>query len=819
MAERKQPRRWLFFALDTVPPTLPIPTYRWANRPIVYQAFPAFIEGRVVVDGWQDIVRAASSMSGEYNIDHGSVILADTDALIRGLLDDPSTLWFERRMGHFMLLSDTAIRDSLTPGRQLFAGRCTDVQLLDDRGARLEFEDILAPYMDRLYPQYRLVDAYPHQAVPPPASIADTQAAWAFLGTTGNFGDGDTVTIGANVYTFQTTLTNVAGHVHIGGSVATSLSNLVAAITAGAGSGTAYAAATVVHPDVTAALSDAGEDLGSLGSLRVTALVDGVEGNAIATTTTAANGWWFNEGGVDSPTLMHGFVNEDLNVVDPEVQAPVLLLDQVIPTYYGPHVQTAVDPATGLPVQGICPAFFTGFTYLEAGGASPFEDPTEQQATLMSPYLTEAGFQAWGELTICSGNEQVPNGYGSNLADLEDVPEGEDALTPSSVLLDEARYGVDILAPGHTGWPFDTDYVMRNGFMLTVIYARGPLLWAHLTGEINITVDVCGWPDADGDPIDQAAFAWQDFLTQHVIAHDGAGFTSGPALTTLPMFDPTVDIDRAMFWTSKVQAMQAVTAERLGTEKGYLISMGLTQPTALREILRTWHVTFDAFSAKNSAGQLYPFVIDDLASPDDGVPIRERIELLRLPAPRIAKEETENEIDYTVGWDHVRQEPRTTTITKRSQYSIDALKGDVRKVDGIRNLAYTADDATARDAMGRRLLRLRQAPRYQQLPLRTDGVDREIGEQVRVSHQDGFGPRGVGYNLRAMLTLKSVHHGDNVTLEALDLRQILTGSAEWGPDSLPDDSVYGTEEDVAQYWIWTDDDGTIPIGGNGSEWR
>ena len=106
MALKKEPIRWAFFALDLVPPVEPIPTYRWAERPFAYQAFPAFIEGRIPVGGWLDIVRSASSSSGEYAIDHGGLLLNDSDALIRALLDAYESQWFLKRMCHFLLLSD-----------------------------------------------------------------------------------------------------------------------------------------------------------------------------------------------------------------------------------------------------------------------------------------------------------------------------------------------------------------------------------------------------------------------------------------------------------------------------------------------------------------------------------------------------------------------------------------------------------------------------------------------------------------------------------------------------------------------------------------
>jgi hypothetical protein len=621
---RKQPRRWVFFALDQVPPDDPPLLYRWASRPMAYQAFPAFIEGRVPIDGWLDINRAASSMSGEYNIDTGGVLLNDSDALIGALLYENATQWFLGRQASFLLISAAALAAGLTPGRLLFAGPCTDVQIADERRAQLEFEDILAKYMDRTYPQYTLGDAYPFRFTDPP-------------------------------------------------------------------------------DDVT----------------------------------------------------------EDLNTEDPGLQIPFVMRDQVIPIYYGPFEDTAEEPP------GLCAVFFMGYTFLTAG-TGELDEPSPEQAAIMENQGIQngEGWGGWGELVVGLGEIQVPNVYGHNLS-IDD---------PKTAIIADDRFNTEFLAPGHPGWPFDTNYVMRNGYRVTVIYARGPALFSHLTGGPKIQVDVCGWPDLDGVMIDQAAYVYQDFLTQHVLAHDGAGYTAGPSVD-LPIFPPTISEGRAMFWTSKIQAFQAMTAERLETEKGYLCSMPLTKPTALREILRTFHVTFDCFSAKNGAGQLYIFGIDDRADPTAGVPIRERIELQNLPAPRIAWSEIENEIDYTYGWHPANDAPRTTTITIRNQDAIDALK-EVRKVQGVRNLMYTADDATADDTMTRRLRRLKRPPIYQPLPVRTDGVDREIGEQCPIWHRDGIGPNGVGYAGRPFVLMKHQHKGDNVTLEALDVSRLLADALE-----------------------------------------
>lgn len=88
--------------------------------------------------------------------------------------------------------------------------------------------------------------------------------------------NGDTVTIGGLVYTYQTTLTNVARNVLIGASAAAALDNLKSAVNATAGSGTTYAALTVVHPTIEATTNTDTTQV-------LAARTKGTVGNALAT--------------------------------------------------------------------------------------------------------------------------------------------------------------------------------------------------------------------------------------------------------------------------------------------------------------------------------------------------------------------------------------------------------------------------------------------------------------------------------------------------------------------------------------------------------
>ena len=122
------------------------------------------------------------------------------------------------------------------------------------------------------------------QAVAPEyvATFATAAAAQGTLTLTDNVTADDEVTIGSITYKFVAEPA-AAYDVAIAGSASDTIDNLIAAITAGEGVGTAYGTGTVAHPDVTAAAGDN-------DTMTVTALVKGAAGNAIGTTDPTDDG-------------------------------------------------------------------------------------------------------------------------------------------------------------------------------------------------------------------------------------------------------------------------------------------------------------------------------------------------------------------------------------------------------------------------------------------------------------------------------------------------------------------------------------------------
>ncbi len=117
------------------------------------------------------------------------------------------------------------------------------------------------------------------------ATVGGAKAVSVLTSDDTNFSDGDTVTIGAIVYRFKSTMAQ-AYDVKLHATVAdTSLANLVAAINGTGTAGVEWFAGTVAHPYVTA---------GAVTShaTTITAKQGGVSANTLATTTTATHLSW-----------------------------------------------------------------------------------------------------------------------------------------------------------------------------------------------------------------------------------------------------------------------------------------------------------------------------------------------------------------------------------------------------------------------------------------------------------------------------------------------------------------------------------------------
>ncbi len=134
--------------------------------------------------------------------------------------------------------------------------------------------------------------------------------ATGVLTLTGQPLNNETCTIGAKVYTFEDTLTDVDGNVKIGAAATDSLDNLIAAINLDAGVGTLYATSMTENDDVTAAA-------GVGDTMDCSAKNGGTPANSKATTETLTNGSWGGAtlaGGLNAKMVL-GAARDDLKAV------------------------------------------------------------------------------------------------------------------------------------------------------------------------------------------------------------------------------------------------------------------------------------------------------------------------------------------------------------------------------------------------------------------------------------------------------------------------------------------------------------------------
>lgn len=127
-------------------------------------------------------------------------------------------------------------------------------------------------------------------------------AATGTLTLSGNAVADETVTIGAKTYTWKATVSTTANQVKIGATASDSLDNLIAAVNAGAGSGTVYGSSTTANAAGTAAA-------GAGDTLVFTAGAVGTASNSVATTETMTAGSWGAAtltGGVNVSTFTGG---------------------------------------------------------------------------------------------------------------------------------------------------------------------------------------------------------------------------------------------------------------------------------------------------------------------------------------------------------------------------------------------------------------------------------------------------------------------------------------------------------------------------------
>ena len=667
--------------------------YRWSQRPMADAG--AWSEGRILSFG--DIKKSGTDQDGNFQIAKLSITLTDEDGLFRGLLATTGTKYFFGREGELEVLSEAGRAASLD-WRVLFRGRVTSIQPASQRQIVVELSDVVGSNFSGLNLD-KMIGLYlgdEHTALP-------------------------------------------------------------------------EASRKLIYPIVVGEISDHG----SLGTDPSSGLDVSAEKGMLPVIDT---GDYDITGGAATPTLLAPPANVVATLVGPGSGPYTYSYAVTSGNAYGESGPSAVVTVTG------CPKIFDATTYVDLtwdpvvgatfhrvlGRVNPLAtwlDGMNNGGTYVSPetqYFDDddhdiekanppfggapTSNDIWGRLLVSLGYTDVHDIFWSDLN-----PGGE----PKRVLADPSLDGVEYLTSASASWPHPDPWLElthpTTGAVIraTYIYVRGHRLAAHRDGSVTIAVNGCGMEDVgdgSGVMIDQAFYAGMWFLNEHILKDAGTGSTGGNLgpLETYANGDPQV-------WTQRWIDMQAVTIARIGG-LGYLAAWTVHEPISVREWVRRFCLTFDCRLVVNTHGQIYPVLIDDLASTGVGRRYRERVEQVDLIDVRLAHDETENRISYVLDWDPDAQAFRyTESLVIEDATSIAAhVPGGVVGTPNpagvhqgpLQELWYTRDEETATDSRERRLTRNAYAPCYATHAQDLLGLETEIGDPVRLTHRDGIGSSG-----------------------------------------------------------------------------
>jgi hypothetical protein len=697
---RLTPNIYIEVKLTRYPASLGTTTYRWARRPMADPA--SWKEQRLI--SLSPIIRRASDMDGNYFTSSVTAVLNDADGVLRVLLEaGTSTEYVTAREASVYLISDTG-RGASTAPRPIFRGFISNAQALPDRQVEIEIVDVIGSQFSAFNLDKTIPDVFIRDINGDAHEDLRDLAVPIYAGELSDLGARDEN--GVDVEKGLAPVFDLGDVDFDNGAAASTL------------------------PKVSAPWGLASEVIGAGGDSTF---------NYWASTITP-----FGETGVSSR----------LHVTNCPAETALGLSNYI--KIRGKFDRGASNEnkvriwgrnASSAPITYLDEAFYSGsgataeFFYND--GAHPAPTPTRADVDHEKP-LSVSGNTAvqdtvWGKLLICLGySYEVLNVFGSDLAkDTE----------PRRVKLDASVYGSTVIRPTDAQWPHDDPWVEENGIRYTAIYVRGPLLNAHREGSITIAVTLCGPHDDSDVLINQAGPVYQWLFNEHVLKNGGTGYRNH----TYGTLETFANGD-AMLLTSKFTEFQDATKTFLGDSVGYTAGLAITEPTTLREIIRRSTVSHGVRWAHNHFGQVFPFIINDLAALSSGRHFRRRMEITRPVEQHLAHDEVRNKEDYVFHWDPDGADFRFKGRSQKNAESIAAhtpggvvgteTRRGLREGDGEREMYYVNDPSTADDVVARNLSQRARRPRYLSVPTDLTGLEYEIAAPIRVTDEDGLGASG-----------------------------------------------------------------------------
>jgi hypothetical protein len=440
-------------------------------------------------------------------------------------------------------------------------------------------------------------------------------------------------------------------------------------------------------------------------------------------------------------------------------------------------------------------------TGIEAGGGVP---PVSNSATI-AVETDDGTAYPWTRFVAAGKSVHVEYVYASDLAENG---------APKRTRLGASEFENELLIYGEAGYPHDDPYVDMvhpDGTIIrqTVFYMRGPRVTHHRNKTVTVAWN--GWGvedvgDGRGDAIIQFFPGLLWLLNEEVLKDDGLGYRTGD-YGPLETFANGI----AKLKSSRFVEAQQVSARFLDNEIGYLMSLAITEPTTMRQVIRRAHQTAGSHDATNRFGQWYPFLVDDTAlaydtsnglsplqdeatmsgnlgdetsssaAPTGAYELlgehhrayRDKENVIRWIPQDIKYDGTITRVTYDGSWDADAQRFRLTDHTIEYDYARYGHKEPKQK--SKRQGYYSHDEATLADANDRYLRRHLVPQRPVAFATDLGGLDDEIGVELLLTHYEGAGGADGDEDTRILLMGQDVDPMGSVetVLHALVLDRVV----------------------------------------------
>ncbi len=338
----------------------------------------------------------------------------------------------------------------------------------------------------------------------------------------------------------------------------------------------------------------------------------------------------------------------------------------------------------------------------------------------------------------------------------------------------------DCMVFGYPGYVKPTTYedILSGGesYRVQDLWIRGPLLDAHMAGEITLTANVIGVEDVGdgtGLPITDYFTAYHWFLENCVIVNNKqprneTGTGHWPLLADLLTYaDGTYLIKGSSFVDAQAQTVDAFGGA------GFQVSACFDMQVSVRDAIALWNVNGQCRLGINEHGQIVVWRFDPLADPTTW-PRVDHVSRVFGDVQRTSPQaEMENVVQGSCDWDNDGQRYRNPLVIVPSPDGIAHNKG-MRKYSPELEGKLTRDPLQWAFVLNERLLAQQDGPVYVTFTGDWGLMDYPIGSGIQFTSI--MGPGALGYVDQPLIILKKRFAIDThlVTLTCLEPRGLIS---------------------------------------------